>query len=244
VYSLGATLYEVLTLRPPFEGRTLQELCTQIVTKEPVRPARANGHVPRDLETIVLKAMDKDRDRRYRSAGEMARDLRRFAEGAPVQARRVGSLTRAWRSVRRHKVGVTLAAALLALAIGGGLFALQAAREKTWRLELEYARLCSAAADAVATSAETGSPWECGAHDARDIYSSAIALAPDRPEAYLERALASGAVLATRLKDIEAAAERGLPRKTYHLARARPPTRTSRGSSPRVSARGRRPKRS
>ncbi|MHC4670084.1 MAG: serine/threonine-protein kinase, partial [Planctomycetota bacterium] len=118
IYSLGATLYEVLTLQPPFEAKTLQELCSQIVTKDPALPRRRNHHIPRDLETIVLKAMDKDRDKRYQSARELARDLCRFAEGAAIHARRIGPAGRAWRKVKRHRLRATLCAALVLMAGG------------------------------------------------------------------------------------------------------------------------------
>ena len=64
VYSLGATLYEFLTLRLPFTGDSLHAVCTQIATKDPPLPRKINPRIPRDLETIVLKAMEKDRDRR------------------------------------------------------------------------------------------------------------------------------------------------------------------------------------
>ena len=69
----------MLTLRPPFDGQTLQELCTQIASTDPAVPRRVDARIPKDLETIVLKAMDKDRDRRYQRADEFAHDLRRFA---------------------------------------------------------------------------------------------------------------------------------------------------------------------
>src|SRR5262245_52971926 len=75
IYSLGATLYEALTLQPPFEGERRDQVIAQILHKEPRAPRAVDRKVPPDLETICLKAMDKDPDRRYRTAGAMAEDL-------------------------------------------------------------------------------------------------------------------------------------------------------------------------
>src|SRR5439155_15866542 len=85
VYSLGATLYELLTLRPAFPGRDRQELLRQIAFDEPPPPRRVNTAVPADLETIVLRAMAKLPEERFASAQELADDLRRFLEDRPVQ---------------------------------------------------------------------------------------------------------------------------------------------------------------
>ena len=82
------TLYELLTLRPAFDGRDHQELLRQIALDEPVSPRRLNPAVPRDLETIVLKAMAKDPSSRYATAQELAADLRRFLDDQPILARR------------------------------------------------------------------------------------------------------------------------------------------------------------
>ncbi len=102
IYSLGATLYELLALRPPFDGRTAAELIHQIANREPLSPRRIDPRLPRDLETIVLKAMAKRPSDRYASAQDLADDLSRFLAFEPVQARRIGPLGRAWRFARRH----------------------------------------------------------------------------------------------------------------------------------------------
>src|SRR5262250_965873 len=78
IYSLGATLYELLTLQPPFTGQQRDPLLAQIVQKEPVPPRKLHKKVPVDLETICLKALEKDPDRRYQTARQMAEDLRRY----------------------------------------------------------------------------------------------------------------------------------------------------------------------
>ena len=117
IYALGVTLYELLTLRPAFDGRDHQELLRQIALDEPVSPRRLNPAVPRDLETIVLKAMAKDPSSRYATAQELAADLRRFMDDQPILARRPGLLERTLRWARRHKELVVTAAAILVLAL-------------------------------------------------------------------------------------------------------------------------------
>ena len=94
IYALGVTLYELLTLQPAFNGRDHQELLRQIALDEPVSPRRLNPAVPRDLETIVLKAIAKDPASRYTTAQELAADLRRFMDDQPILARRPGPLER------------------------------------------------------------------------------------------------------------------------------------------------------
>jgi eukaryotic-like serine/threonine-protein kinase len=123
IYSLGATLYELLTLRPVFDGRDRQALMRQIVQEEPIPPRRLDPTIPRDLETIVLKAMDKESDRRYATADELGEDLRRFLEDKTIRARRPTLLERAAKWARRHRVvlGATATVAFLALAIAAPL---------------------------------------------------------------------------------------------------------------------------
>src|SRR5262249_40935305 len=94
IYSLGATLYELLTLHPPFTGERRDQVLAQILHKEPTAPRKLNPKVPRDLETICLKAMEKDLDRRYQTAPAMAEDLRRYLNRFAIRARRAGPLER------------------------------------------------------------------------------------------------------------------------------------------------------
>jgi hypothetical protein len=119
IYSLGATLYELLTLRSPFESNDRQELLRKIDHEEPVAPRTLNKTIPVDLETIVLKAMAKHCDERYHSAGELAEDLRCFLEHRPVRARRPTFLERIGKWTRRHRA-VTLSACLLLLLTAAG----------------------------------------------------------------------------------------------------------------------------
>jgi len=241
VYSLGATLYEVLALRAPFEAECLQDLCAKIVGVEPVPPRRVNRRIPKDLETIVLKAMAKEREHRYDRAADFAMDLRGFAAGAPVRARRVGVLGRAWRRARRQPVLTNLAGVLVvallaagALALGLGKKTEEAARERGQRVELEYDALLAQAQDAYFGRSQ-GDLWSLQRHESRapnsdagddegspwlDLYARAIAVAPDRPEAYLWRAFGGGARGLDAWADLDAAAVRGLPMRTIHLARA------------------------
>src|SRR5262249_13075820 len=88
IYSLGATLYELLTLQPAFDGQDRGELLRRIAFEEPTPPRGLHKAVPYDLETIVLKAMAKNLDERYATAQELADDLERFLKDEPIQARR------------------------------------------------------------------------------------------------------------------------------------------------------------
>src|SRR5262245_4394012 len=125
VYALGAILYECLTGRPPFRAETAVETERQVIAEEPVPPARLNPKVPRDLETICLKCLHKEPQRRYATAAALAEDLRRFGEGRPIQARRVSWPGRFGRQVRRKPAEAALVATaltLVGLALGGGLW--------------------------------------------------------------------------------------------------------------------------
>ncbi|MEE8170703.1 MAG: protein kinase, partial [Phycisphaerae bacterium] len=102
IYSLGVTFYECLTGRRPFTGATRQELVLRICDSEPVSPRKTHPSIPIDLETICLRAMRKTPNRRYDTAGEMAADLRRFAERLPILARRMGPFEKTVRWVRRR----------------------------------------------------------------------------------------------------------------------------------------------
>jgi serine/threonine protein kinase len=114
IYSLGVILYEMLTGARPFQGHR-RLLMLQVLEDEPRPPRRLNEQVPRDLETICLKAMAKSAGRRYQTAQELADDLRRFIEGKPIKARPVGPAERLWRWTRRNPLAATV---LLAVCLG------------------------------------------------------------------------------------------------------------------------------
>jgi serine/threonine-protein kinase len=122
IYALGTVLYELLTGRPPFRADSVTETQRQVVSDDPVRPARLNPKVPRDLETICLKCLEKNPERRYATAAALADDLKRFQNNEPIAARRAGLFERIVKWARRHPArAATLATSLLlALVIIGG----------------------------------------------------------------------------------------------------------------------------
>jgi WD40 repeat protein len=133
VYALGAILYECLTGRPPFKAATGLDTILQVVSEEPVSPRQLNANVPRDLETVCLKCLDKNPGRRYGSASALADDVRRWRAGEPIRARRVGPLERAAKWVARNRLAAALLTSLALTLVGGVVvsvaFAIDAARQ-------------------------------------------------------------------------------------------------------------------
>jgi WD40 repeat protein len=117
IYSLGVTLYELLTRERAYPGRTREEVLRQIAFEEPRPPRRINKSVPAELETIVLKAMAKNPEERYASAQELADDLKRFLEDKPIRAKRPSLRQRAVKWTRRHKTVVRASVVVFALAV-------------------------------------------------------------------------------------------------------------------------------
>jgi WD40 repeat protein/serine/threonine protein kinase len=130
VYALGATLYALVTGRPPFQAATPMDTVIQVISDDPVLPRRLNASIPRDLETICLKCLQKEPGKRYTSAWALAEDLRRYLNGEPIRARPIGASERAWKWVKRRPVVSGLAAfstaTVLSLIVGGIWF--------NWRL--------------------------------------------------------------------------------------------------------------
>ncbi len=147
VYGLGATLYELLTLRPAVPGLHQHEVLRRILDAEPTPLRKLNPGVPRDLATIVAKALAKDPARRYETALAMAEDLSRFLDGRPVKARPTGPIVKSWRWCRRKPAIAGLAASLV-LALVAGV----AGITWSWRdavHQRQAARIQAARADAV-----------------------------------------------------------------------------------------------
>jgi formylglycine-generating enzyme required for sulfatase activity len=121
VFSLGATLYEALTLQRPFRGDTTAQVFRQVLWKEPVRPRRLNPGIPADLETVCLKALEKDPEHRYATAGLFAEDLKSLLELRPIRARPAGPITRTTKWVRRNRpaaAAIVVVAASLFASVG------------------------------------------------------------------------------------------------------------------------------
>jgi len=118
IFSIGVTLYEMLSLKLPFEGDTSTEILGKIISSDPVEPHKANPRIPRDLSTICLKALEKRPDKRYQSMQDFAEDIRRFLSGDAILARPVGLRTRVWKQIKRNPVASTaFGVALVALII-------------------------------------------------------------------------------------------------------------------------------
>jgi serine/threonine protein kinase/Tfp pilus assembly protein PilF len=144
IYSLGVTLYELVTLQPAFTGDDRQELLRQIALDEPRKPRQINARVPQDLETIVLKAIERDPADRYATAQELADDLRRFQNEKTITAKRPLLLQRGRKWLRRNRqVSVALAALLVGALVFGG-FTFWSAHQRRTQIERSVAESLAA----------------------------------------------------------------------------------------------------
>ncbi len=128
IYSLGATLYEWMTLLPPFPGQRRDEVIGGILNAEPRPPRQINSGIPADLETICLKALEKDPARRYESGQFMAEDLRRYLDRGSIKARRAGPIRRIGKFISKRRVGVLLATLALFTVAAGSIIVKQRAK--------------------------------------------------------------------------------------------------------------------
>ena len=141
VFSLGGVLYQALTGQPPFPGEGLMQLLGMIASAEPERPSQLNPLINRDLETIVLKCLEKEPEKRYQDGSAVAAELERFLAGEAIQARPLGSWEKSWRWARRNKAlaGLVLLSSL-ALVVGAtsSAWAVRTERDQA-QLEREHA---------------------------------------------------------------------------------------------------------
>jgi eukaryotic-like serine/threonine-protein kinase len=141
IYGLGMTLYELLTLQPAFEDANRALLIERVTHHEPSRPRKLDPHIPKDLETIVLKAISKEPARRYASAEEMGEDLRRFLADRPIRARRASSLEKVVRWCRRNPaVAALLAGLVLAVSAVAVVSTVAAFKLKDERDQVQHAK--------------------------------------------------------------------------------------------------------
>jgi len=118
IFSLGVTLYEMLTLSRPFEGETSQDVLKKILSHDPRNPRKVKPRVPRDLAVICLKAMEKEPGKRYQTMAEFREDLQRYLSGDVIQARPAGPGTLVWKLVRRHPVWAAATSVVLLCTVG------------------------------------------------------------------------------------------------------------------------------
>jgi WD40 repeat protein/serine/threonine protein kinase len=179
VYSLGLTLYELLTLRPAFSGSDRNKLLHAVMHTEPIRPRALVPALPRDLETIVLKAIARDPGARYRRAGDLADDLRRFMDGQPIRARPTPAWELVWKAARRHPGVAALALALVLVAVTGfALVAWQWQRAALKAHEEEQTRRRAERQSAVVSLTQGSALCEAGAVDRGLLwFAHALALA-------------------------------------------------------------------
>jgi len=190
VYALGAILYQILTGRPPYDAETVSQVYEKIIAEDPLPPRRIDPSLPWELETVALRAMEKDPARRYPTAAAFAEDLRRWRAGEPVEARPVSTLDRTWRRVSRNRARIavvllTLVAVLSAVVLWNrGRAALEEARGEAANLRratqlLETAKplLEKATAASYTTTVDAAEPFRWS-EQARELIEKALATAP------------------------------------------------------------------
>ena len=207
VYSLAVTLYELLTLQAAYTGQDREHLLKQIAFEEPIPPRRIDANIPRELETIILKAMSKDAEDRYASAQELAADLTRYHSDEPIQASPPSAMNRLGKWARRHQPIVLSAFVVMVLATVGS--ATSAVLINNQRVAKEEARLVATknfglakdAVDSLLTEVVQEELFDTPQlehvkrnllNNALRFYQEMVALADDGDEMKLEVALAKG----------------------------------------------------
>jgi tetratricopeptide (TPR) repeat protein len=160
VYALGAVLYELLTGRPPFKAETPLDTLLLVQSAEPVPPSRMQPKVPRDLETICLKCLQKEPRKRYPSAEALADDLRRFLADRPIQARRTPWTEQARRWCRRNPARAALAAAVALLVLGTFAFVLWYQHDRADQAAEQARREATIAVKAAQTGQAVSVAWQ------------------------------------------------------------------------------------
>ncbi|RMF76832.1 MAG: hypothetical protein D6744_11995 [Planctomycetota bacterium] len=156
VYALGVALYEALTLERPFVGETYEQIIRRVLDRDPLRCRKIDPRIPLDLETICLRAIEKEPARRFPSAAALARDLRRFAGDYPIESRRVGPLGRAARWCRRRPAQAAALALAMLIAILGPTAWWFAHKNAAQRVEAAWEMLLTDYHDAAGADAALG----------------------------------------------------------------------------------------
>jgi serine/threonine protein kinase/WD40 repeat protein len=224
VYGLGVTLYEMLTLRPPFDDTHKGRLIEKVLHEPPAPPRRLDPRVPRDLETIVLKCLAKEPAERYAAAEVLAEDLRRFLADRPIKARRTPWHERTWRWCRRNPVVASLLATVGALLVAVAVMsAFYAAHQKTaatdlaealTKAQLREAEALIGQAHGTRLSRRPGQRIEALAALAK---AAAIGQELDRPPEWFDQ-VRTEAIAALALPDVEVLQEwEGAPAGTVYV---------------------------
>ncbi len=177
VYGLGATLYELLTLKPPYDADNPARLIKQVADTEPTHPRQLRPGIPRDLETIILKAMARQPEERYATAHDLAEDLEAFLEDRPIKARRTSPVSRAWRWCRRNPAVASLALSTLvalSMAAVAGWVGYARAEERRRDAEAEKSKAEDARKDAVQATSDArqmAEKLEANLKDSLDTFS-------------------------------------------------------------------------
>ncbi len=178
IYSLGATMYELLCFQPAYPGSDDKQVLSAIITRDPTSPRKIAGGVPHELDTICLKAMEKSPDTRYPTARALADDLRRYTHDLPIVAKRPGPIARSIKFVRRHKAAVTAATAMVFLALMF-LVLVYVNRERHQAISEELrARVVDLLSSALYLHEKRPPEWE----KAAKVYEDALRLDPDNVE--------------------------------------------------------------